>query len=407
MVIVLPEPLEHQIPILESQARFKVVACGRRWGKTALGLMAAVDGHGGGIGAIDGGNIWWVTSDYKTANRVIWPNLKRATVGAWEDKSEQDKTVTLPGGGRVTVRSADNPDSLRGDGLHGLVVDEAAFQDPYLWTDVLRPALADHQGWCIFISTPNGQNWFYDLFRRKGEGWESWQRPTSDNPLIPPEELESARLDIGPRAFRQEYGAEFMDAAGAEWPGEWFKEEHWFDAWPHGTQFTLRTVGVDSSMGKSRYAGDPSAIVILCRDRDGVLWVEADIERRPVTQIVSDGLALSRRWQRETGGPLDGFGVESDVFQSLVAEEFARQSKAAGIMLPVYQVFTGGVDKMVRIRRLTPYLSRGLFRWRNTPGTQALVRQMREFPVGEHDDGPDALEQALRLAVDISHERRR
>jgi predicted phage terminase large subunit-like protein len=57
----------------------------------------------------------------------------------------------------------------------------------------------------------------------------------------------------------------------------------------------------------------------------------------------------------------------------------------------------------VRIRRLTPYLSRGNFRWRNTPGTQWLVRQAREFPVGEHDDAIDALEQALRLAIDLSY----
>jgi predicted phage terminase large subunit-like protein len=158
-------------------------------------------------------------------------------------------------------------------------------------------------------------------------------------------------------------------------------------------------------MGKARDKGDPSAIVFLGRTRDGTLWVEADVERRPVTKIIGDGIDLARRWQRETGGLLDGFGVESDLFQKLIADEFARQTKAAGIMLPVYEVYTKNVEKDVRIRRLTPYLSRGLFRWRNTPGTQALVRQAREFPVGEHDDALDALEQALRLAVDISHER--
>lgn len=387
------------------------MACGRRWGKTALGLMAVLDGHGGGVGALDGGNVWWVTSNYKLANRVVWPNLKRATAGAWVDKSEIDHTVTLPGGGSVTVRSADNPDSLRGDGLDGLVVDEAAFQDEYLWTDVLRPALADRQGWAVFISTPNGRNWFHDLFRRgdpeakagRQPGWESWRRPSSDNPLMTAAELETARLDIGPRSFRQEYLAEFMDVGGSEWPGEWFPEEHWFDRWPAASDFTLRTVGVDSSMGKARDKGDPSAIVFLGRARDGTLWVEADVERRPVTKIIGDGIDLSRRWQRETGGVLDGFGVESDLFQKLIADEFARQTKAAGIMLPVYEVYTKSVEKDVRIRRLTPYLSRGLFRWRNTPGTQQLVRQAREFPVGEHDDALDALEQALRLAIDVSH----
>jgi len=365
--------------------------------------MAVLDGHGGGIGAIDGGNIYWVTSNYKLANRVIWPHLKRATAGAWEEKSEIDHCVTLPGGGMVTVRSADNPDSLRGDGLNGLVVDEAAFQDEYLWTDVLRPALADRQGWAIFISTPNGKNWFHDLFERggKADGWESWQRPTSDNPLIVPEELESARHDLGPRSYRQEYEAEFMDTQGAEWPGDWFGEDLWFETWPAAESITLRTVGVDSSMGKRADKGDYSAIVFLARDRNGTLWVDANIERRPITKVISDGIDEARRWQRETGGVLNGFGVESDVFQALVAAEFVRQSQAKSIALPVYEILTEGVDKVVRCRRLTPYLSRGNFRFRNTPGMQLLVRQAREFPVGEYDDGIDALEMALRLAIEI------
>jgi predicted phage terminase large subunit-like protein len=405
--------MPHQIPILESQARFKTVACGRRWGKTALGLMAVLDGHGAGMGALDGKNIWWVTSNYKIANRVIWPNLKKATAGAWVDKSEQDKTIILPGGGSVTVRSADNPDSLRGDALDGLALDEAAFHAEYLWTDVLRPALSDRQGWAIFISTPNGKNWFHELYRRgdptgKGgrrPGWESWQRPSSENPMLTAEELEAARHELGPRSFRQEYLAEFMDVGGAEWPGDWFPEDHWFDDWPVADEFTLRVVAVDSSMGKEKDVGDYSAIVFLGRTRDGTLWIDCDMQRRPITQMVADGIAAARQWQRETGGALDGFGVESDLFQALVGDLFARESKAAGIMLPVYQILTGGVEKMVRIRRLTPYLSRGLFRWRNTPGVQMLLRQAREFPVGEYDDGPDATEMALRLAVDISYEK--
>jgi predicted phage terminase large subunit-like protein len=93
--------------------------------------------------------------------------------------------------------------------------------------------------------------------------------------------------------------------------------------------------------------------------------------------------------------------VESDVFQELIADEFWRQTQAAGVALPVYKMFTHGVNKVLRIRRLTPYLSNGNFRWRNTAGTQALVREAREFPVGRTDDALDATEQALRLAAQI------
>jgi predicted phage terminase large subunit-like protein len=160
-------------------------------------------------------------------------------------------------------------------------------------------------------------------------------------------------------------------------------------------------MAVDSSMGRNSNAGDPSAIVAMCRDKAGCLYVEADVERRPVTKIITDGLRFARRVERETGGALDGFGVESDVFQELIADEFWRQTQAAGVALPVYKMFTHGVNKVLRIRRLTPYLSNGNFRWRNTAGTQALVREAREFPVGRTDDALDATEQALRLAAQI------
>lgn len=364
--------------------------------------MACIEGHGGGIGALQGGTIWWVTSNYKTANRVIWPNLKRALAGAWVQKSEIDHSMTLPDGGSVTVLSADNPDSLRGDGLDGLVLDEAAFQSEYLWTDVLRPALADKQGWAIFISTPNGYNWFHDLYQRGGKkpGWESWKRPTSDNPLIMADELEAAYIE-GPRTFQQEYCAEFMEARGVEWPAEWFPDSDWVNEWPKREDITLRVMAVDSSMGRQGDAGDYSAIVSLVRTKDHLLYVEADMDRRPYPKVIRDGIAFAKRFERETFGPLDGFGVEADVFQELIADEFRRQTREAQYALPVYNVLTGAVPKTVRIRRLSPYLGGNNFRWLNTKSTQLLHRQMREFPMGEFDDGPDALEMALRLGVEL------
>ena len=119
----------HQRPILLSPARFKVVVCGRRWGKTASGLMATVKGHGTyrgqRKGAIDGGRIWWIAPNYGIASD-IWRDLKRACRDAWIAKNEVERRIELPGGGSVTVKSADNPDSLRGSGLDGVVVDEAA-----------------------------------------------------------------------------------------------------------------------------------------------------------------------------------------------------------------------------------------------------------------------------------------
>jgi phage FluMu gp28-like protein len=125
--------------------------------------------------------------------------------------------IVLPGGGSVRIRSADNPDGLRGEGLDLAVLDECAFIDGDAWREAVRPALSDRQGRALFISTPKGRNWFWDLYQRGvsgEEGWSSHQFPTSTNPYILPEEIEAAKRDLADLVFRQEFLAEFVDFEG-------------------------------------------------------------------------------------------------------------------------------------------------------------------------------------------------
>jgi predicted phage terminase large subunit-like protein len=394
--ISLPRALPHQLPVLLDPARFKVVVCGRRWGKTALGLLATVRGHGPcrGVrkGAIDGGKIWWVAPDYPTAAE-IWRDLKKATRQAWTDKDEVQRRIELPSGGSVTVRSAHDPGSLVAVGLDGLVIDEAGKTPESAWYESLRPTLSDRQGWAVFIGTPKGHNWFHDLYEHAGstDGWARWQRPTWDNPLVPPAEIESARLD-SPRYFDQEYGASFLSIEGAEWPAEYFPDSIWFDDWP--TDLTIRTGGLDPSKGKDAKSGDYSAIVTLGRCKDGKLWCEADLGRR-TAEVIVDALL-----ERHATHQAEAWAIETNQFQELLAVQLAATARARGMPLPIVQM-VNTVNKQVRIRRLGPYLARGEIRFRNTPGTRLLVDQLREFPEGKHDDGPDALEMALRVMIDL------
>ena len=143
-----------------SRARFKVLAAGRRWGKSSLGVILALRT------GLEGGRAWWVAPTYPIAQlgwRVL-KQLSRKIPGV--EIREDDRIVRLPGGGEIQVKSADNPDSLRGAGLDGVVLDEAAYVKEEAWTESLRPALADRQGWALFISTPNGLNWFHRLYER-------------------------------------------------------------------------------------------------------------------------------------------------------------------------------------------------------------------------------------------------
>ena len=128
-----------------------------------------------------------------------------------------DYTVEYPKGGEVRVRSADNPDSLRGEGLDLAVLDECAFMREETWNEAIRPALADRLGRAVFISTPKGRSWFWRLYQNGingADGWESWQLPTVDNPFIEPSEIEAAKEQLPEIIFRQEFLAEFIESDG-------------------------------------------------------------------------------------------------------------------------------------------------------------------------------------------------
>jgi len=132
--------------------------------------------------------------------------------------NESTRMVYFPGGGIVQTKSADNPVSLRGEGLDLAILDECAFIAPEAWGESLRPALSDRQGRAVFISTPNRRNWFHALWIHGTIGepdWQSWQLPTAANPFIKPEEIEAAKRDLSEDSFRQEYLAQFLQNEGA------------------------------------------------------------------------------------------------------------------------------------------------------------------------------------------------
>jgi len=130
-----------------------------------------------------------------------------------------DRRVELPSGGWVQVRSADDPQSLRGEGLDLVVMDECAFISETAWTEAIRPALSDRLGGALFISTPRGRNWFWRHWVKgqdsEQDEWCSWQFPTGDNPYIDADEIEVAQATLPEMIFRQEYLAEFLEGEGA------------------------------------------------------------------------------------------------------------------------------------------------------------------------------------------------
>jgi hypothetical protein len=214
-------------------ARFRTVCTGRRFGKTLCMAAELLDRGGGdppspmelatraGYGAAgivrDYG---WVAPTYGVAERgveafrTIAPDFVRV-VGRMPTRVEFEGAA---GPCRVFMLSADNPDSIRGFGFRGIVVDEAAAVPVDVWNYVLRPTLAQTLGWGVFISTPAGRNWFYDMFTRgveRQEGFRSFTFPSNVSPYFPAKEWDEARVTLPEDVFRQEYMAEFLeDSAG-------------------------------------------------------------------------------------------------------------------------------------------------------------------------------------------------
>lgn len=400
MRITLQPPLEHQCEFLANVARFKVAACGRRWGKTWASVLAALVGHGTPDcprrGAIQGGRIWWVAPSYpQIVASGVWRELKRACEPITHSKNEVDKEILLQNGGSIAVRSADNPSSLRGPGLDGVVMDEAAFMKPEVWHEAVRPSLADKNGWAILITTPNGQNWFHDLHQlammRLDQEYHGWQRPSSDNPLVTAEELDSIRHEIGDRAYSQEHLAEFMAMSGAEWPSDYFTDIY-ADYWPD--RYELSCVAIDPSKGRTAKS-DPSGIVFAGLS-GGRLFVDATIAQLPVEWVAREAVEMACRYDA-TCMALEGNQMQDVALIPMLELQWRQRGR---IPLPT-EIYHNTTEKRGRILTLGPHLRDERIRLKvGSHGAKLLEQQLRGFPLaGVHDDGPDALEMAIRTLV--------
>jgi predicted phage terminase large subunit-like protein len=210
--------------------------------------------------------------------------------------------------------------------------------------------------------------------------------------------LMQLRVEIGQTAFEREKQGSPVNSQHSEWPEAYFADSIWFDEWP--ADITVRAVALDPSKGRDAGRGDYSAYVLLGIDRNGVLYVEADMARRPTPQLVADGVAICDRFRP------DAFGVEANQYQELLCNEFVSEFARQGISHTNPAAIHNNTNKAMRIRRLAPHLAQRRLRFlANSPSTRMLVDQLRDFPNAAHDDGPDALEMAIRLADHVCHGR--
>lgn len=220
--------------------------------------------------------------------------------------------------------------------------------------------------------------------------------------LLWPEEedlytLMCMRAEGGRTAFEREKQGRPVNSDECEWPAEYFGDEMWFEEWPRSLR--IKVVSLDPSKGKSDRRGDYSAFVMLGVDQAGTtLYVDADLARRPISLICERAAEVNAEFQP------DAFGVEANAFQELLVEPLERAFAATGqLSLPIVGL-ENTAPKPTRIRKLSPWLAQRRVKFKQgSAGARLLVQQLQDFPLGDHDDAPDALEMALRLALSIDH----
>lgn len=201
-----------QSRIFHDLRRFRVVAAGRRFGKTTLAipeLERMVWGHDR--------EAWYIAPSYRQAKQIFWRPLKKALAPYTKKLNESELSIELAWGSRVALKSGFNYDSLRGNGLNGVIFDEYADIPPEAWTEVVRAMLSDKMGTAMWIGTPKGRNHFYELgqMAKVTRDWAFYSYTTLQGGNVPPSEVEAARRDLDEKTFRQEYEASFENYAGS------------------------------------------------------------------------------------------------------------------------------------------------------------------------------------------------
>lgn len=216
------------------ETRFKVVAAGRRFGKSYLaavtlfvaGAMDEKVRSDGVLIDLTLEKVYYVAPTFTQGKEIIWPLLKELGQGLIAQAYENDAKVRLINGREICVKGADRPDSLRGTGLSHVVMDEYAFMKEEVWEMIISPQLARAEGTALFIGTPDGKNHFWELWMR-GQGedseWKSWHFASKLNPHLPEAEIAAAERRMSRERFRQEMEASFEGGSGILMTPDMFK----------------------------------------------------------------------------------------------------------------------------------------------------------------------------------------
>lgn len=287
------KPKQSKVIRYMRRKRFVVLVAGRRFGKTYISIGSLIDA----AARLKRAKCWYVAPTYKQAKEIAWDILKESVPRQWIRKiNESELTVVLINGSKISLKGADNSESLRGPGLDLLVLDEVAdIKDvKNLWEAVIGPTLTTTQGRALFIGTPKGYDYFYDLYNKgvsygleDSHLWAGFQWTSAEGGYIPAEELAIKRREIDPRIFRQEYEASFETLSGRVYH-QFMREEN--------VDPGLVDVGGDILVGIDFNVDPMSAVVGVRAGRQLHVLDEIEIPNSNTQELANE---ISRRYGQQ------------------------------------------------------------------------------------------------------------
>ena len=392
------ELLKWQQEVFNDTTRFKVVAGGRRLGKSRLSAITLLIE---GLNCPEGSAVMYIAPTLGMARTIMWELLHDLGRNVIKSSHSNNLEILLINGRRILVRGADNPDSLRGVSLTYVVLDECAFVKEDTWQKIIRASLADKKGRALFISTPAGRNWFYNVYKLGLEGddeeWKSWHYTTKDNETIDPKEIEAAERTLSSFAFKQEFLSSF-DNAGSDV----FKEE-WFKTAPepkHGSYVIaidlagFEEVGKNAGAAKNRL--DETAIAIVKIEDNGNWWVEKiEHGRWDIMKTAVNILKAVREYK-----PV-ATGIERGALKNAVLPYLSDLMRKNNVYTHIHDLTHANRKKVDRVVwSLQGRMEHGRVSFNEGEDWKEFQDQLVMFPTaGVHDDLVDALSYIDQLAI--------
>ena len=395
--------LPWQQEVFKDTTRFKVVAAGRRCGKSRLSAVSLLIE---GLNCPDGSAVMYIAPTLGQARTIMWDLLHELGRPVIKSSHVNNLEITLINGRKILVRGADNPDSLRGVSLVYVVLDECAFVKEDVWQKIIRASLSDKKGRALFISTPSGRNWFYDVFNlgkfeteedRIDEEWKSWHFTTQDNETIDPKEIEAAKRTLSSFAFKQEYLSSF-DTSGADvFKEEWFKlaEEPQYGSYIVAIDLAgFEEVGKNASASKKRL--DETAIAVVKLEDNGNWWVhKIQHGRWDIRETAVNILKVIRDFEPTS------IGIERGALKNAVLPYLNDLMRKNNVYSHIHDLTHGNKKKIDRVVwSLQGRMEHGRITFNESEDWSEFRDQLVMFPTaGVHDDLVDALSYIDQLAI--------